>query len=366
MKRLCLFTDSLEPSGMGEHMLTLAAELRHNYEVLFALPPSPSGDQLLARATALDIHCLAVVATPEQTGNDLLRDWLEQRQVDIFHSHAGIGWEGHTGIYAARSAGVPVIVRTEHLPFLITDHREYYNHRQLMQSIDRLVCVSEEALLSFVRGGVPRTKLSVVRNGVKPVKAQRTRQAVRIGLELAPKVPLVLTVGRLTPQKNHAMLVAAMQHVLARVPTAQLLIVGDGRLRIELEQVVKTHGLQSTVRMLGQRNDVADLLQAADLFVLPSEYEGLPLVLLEAMAAGLPVVGTRVCGIRETINDGITGRLVELNDVVGLAQCIVELLDNRLLARQIGAAGRQHFAQDWSAERMIAEIDEVYQQLLSQ
>src|SRR5438874_1365932 len=126
--RVCLFTDSLEPSGVGVHMLTLAGELRERYGVSFVCPPTPSGAPVLARAAEMGLETLALDLSPDAGAGGVLCAWLVARGVEVFHCHAGIGWEGHAGVYAARQAGVPVVVRTEHLPYLLTNPQEREDH----------------------------------------------------------------------------------------------------------------------------------------------------------------------------------------------------------------------------------------------
>jgi hypothetical protein len=142
---LCLFTDSHEPSGIGEYMLTLATELLKQYYILFVCPPTASGRQVLERAKATGCVVLALDVRGRGPDWDHLCYWLRNLSVDIFHSHADMGWEGHDGVYAAREAGVPVVLRTEHLPYPLADYHQRLAHQYLLQAVDRLICVPEEA-----------------------------------------------------------------------------------------------------------------------------------------------------------------------------------------------------------------------------
>ena len=166
-RHLCLFTDSQEPSGVGEHMLLLAAGLTEGYRLSVVCPPTEAGRALLARAGELGAETLALSACyHEHTALDRLCRWLRDRQVDLAHVHAGIGWEGFGGVAAARAAGVHII-RTEHLPYLLTDPNQQADHARMVQQVDRLICVSAEAAVSYRQAGVPAEKLRVVPNGIR-------------------------------------------------------------------------------------------------------------------------------------------------------------------------------------------------------
>src|SRR5215207_2936033 len=143
-RRVCLFTASPEPSGVGTHMLALAEGLRDHYDVTLGCIGHGQGDRLLTRAAALGVETLPLDGRGRRTDPEIerLRGWLRDSHVDVFHVHAGVGWEGHTSIYAAREAGVPVVVRTEHLPDMIRKPEERASHQRLINAVDGLICVS--------------------------------------------------------------------------------------------------------------------------------------------------------------------------------------------------------------------------------
>jgi glycosyltransferase involved in cell wall biosynthesis len=356
--RILLYTESPDPSGMGEQMLTLAEGLRVHYRFLFACPPTPLGTPLLARAERLGLQTLRLERL------DGFAHWLREQHVDLMHNHAGIGWEGHAGLYAAREAGLPII-RTEHLPYLITEPGQQADHTRMLAAINVLVCVSEGARRTFEHAGVDPVLLRVVRNGARDVAAPPDRAGVRHELGLPEACPLVLTVGRFTPQKNYPALLDAVPAVLTVHPEAQFVWVGQGPLWDRLHRMVQTRGLARYVHLVGQRSDAPRLMAAADLFVLPSQFEGLPLVVLEAMASGLPVVGTRVCGIEEAVVDGVTGRLVPCDDMQALTEAIRDGLADAAQRRQWGCQARAAFDSHWRADRMARDMQVVYEEVLN-
>ncbi len=349
---------------MGQHMLALAAHLRDRHSISVICPDSPEGYRLLASADALGLDTLPLTVRDGGRGWGQLHDWLRGRRIALFHGHAGVGWEGHDGIAAARAAGVPVVVRTEHLPYMLTETSQRARHRRLMAQIDQLICVSEEASAGFLAAGIPAHLVSTVRNGITPPSVGLGGQGIRAELGLPSTVGLALTVGRLTPQKGYAILAAAAPAVFAQVPDIHFIWAGVGALEGELRARVRELGVEGRIHLLGQRADVAALMAAANVFVLPSRFEGLPLVVLEAMAAGLPVVGTNVCGTAEAVVDGVTGRLVTANDPAALAAGIVDVLADSRRAAMWGRAGRRRVAREFSADRMACETASIYGRLL--
>lgn len=366
---ICLFTSSPEPSGVGEHMLTLAAELRATYRITVGCMPHGAGATLLDRARTLGVEILPLDGRGELHDPEILRlqAWLRREQVAVFHLHAGVGWEGHTATRAAQDAGAPVVVRTEHLPYVIEVPEEQASYARLLAAVDRLICVSEGVAESFRRAGVPPGLLCTIQNGIAPRRPMgATGSETRRALGIAAAAPIALTVARFSEQKGHRLLLDAIPPVLARYPAAVFLLAGDGPLAAELQQVARDAGIDGQVRFLGQRNDVPALLEAADLMILPSAFEGLPLVALEAMASGLPVIGTRVCGTSEVIVDRETGRLIESGDVAGLAAAVIEVLANPNRARQWGEAGRRRAEREFTAARMARETATLYETLLDE
>jgi glycosyltransferase involved in cell wall biosynthesis len=189
------------------------------------------------------------------------------------------------------------------------------------------------------------------RNGTSAGNAAAARRAV--GLEADQR--LVLSVGRLAAQKGHTDLLSAFALIAPRHPQVRLLIAGDGPERSRLETMIRSLGLDAQVRLLGHADDVWRLHRAAELFVLPSLYEGTPFAMLEAMASGLPVIATTFGGADEIVEHGRDGLLVPTGDVEVLAQAIERALGDRSLRETLGAAARQR-VRDFSKERMLDEV----------
>lgn len=348
MSCVCLLTDSPAPSGVGAHLLTLAAGL--GPDVVVAARP---GTGLLERAAA---NGFAVKALGDDEAE--LARWLARAAPDLVHVHAGIGWEGHGAARAARAAGIPV-VRTEHLPYLLTDEAQRTEHRESLAGLAKLICVSEAVAASHLRAGIDPALITTIANGIAARAPSRSRAALRTEFGLGEEAVLLM-VARFTEQKGHFLLLDALPAILQAHPDCAVLLAGDGKLLVPVARAIAARGLAGTVRMLGPRGDIADLMALADLLVLPSAFEGLPLVALEAMAAGLPVVATDAPGNAEAVADGVTGRLAAA-DAAGLAGAVIEMLGDRERAARMGGAGRERQREKFSATRMIDEVQSVHE-----
>jgi predicted dehydrogenase/glycosyltransferase involved in cell wall biosynthesis len=356
--RICLCTDSSEPSGVGEHMLALAALLGHAWNITLAAPAIDTA--LLSRAAVIGLAVKTLPADETESAS-----WFASAGFDLVHVHAGIGWEGHGLAASARAAGVPVVLRTEHLPYLITDTDEAAAYALGIHQVDRIICVSQFVTTSHVAAGIAAERLATVRNGIVPPSPRRTRAEVRASLCLGDETPVIITIARLSPQKGHGTLLAAAEEILQLRPDARFLLIGTGPEEGMLRAIVEQRSLGQAVLFLGRRNDVPDLLQAADLMVLPSLFEGLPLVVLEAMAAELPVIASRIGGTDEAVVDGVTGRLFEAGDTAELVDAVLAFLADPIAAKAAGKAGKARFRRQFQAARMAEETHRLYDESLA-
>mgnify|MGYP005847811181 FL=1 len=171
---------------------------------------------------------------------------------------------------------------------------------------------------------------------------------------------MILHVGRFNPQKNHMGLLDVFERVLAQIPAARLVLVGDGPLRPAVERSVAERGIAEQVRLLGLRGDVPRLMGLSDVFLFPSFFEGFGLAALEANAAGLPVVASRVPGLTEAVADGQTGLLHDVADVDGMARSVARLIAEPDYRRQLGQAGRQRVEEGYSLEASARQLRDLY------
>jgi glycosyltransferase involved in cell wall biosynthesis len=354
---LVLATDSGHPSGLGEHMLTLGSALSDRFDVVIAAQPGPGGSAMLKRAAALGLRIKAF----ELGALDRFRIWLSAHAT-LLHVHAGVGWEGHDLVRIGKAAGLPV-VRTEHLPYVLTSPVQQAEYGAMLLSVDRVVAVSRSAYDSYSsrHGASP---FALVLNGIAAHSSSADRHEVRAALGLLAHEQLLLTVARFTAQKAYPTLLDAVPSVLERQPAARFVWVGDGPDFAAMQHAVRQADLGHAVTLLGQREDVPDLLAAADLLVLPSLFEGLPLVLLEAMVAGLPIVATQIGGSIEAVGTAHP-YLSAPGDSPSLAATIISALGDPDAARSAGAAGRDRFKQHFSASRMAAQTADIYASVMA-
>ena len=354
---LVLATDSPEPSGVGEHMLTLGEALKPRFDVVLALPSHDAGAALLRRAAGRELRIKAF--DPHRL--DLFEAWLKAINTRLLHIHAGIGWEGHGLARRGKATGLPV-VRTEHLPYLVTSPVQQAEYRAMLLSVDRRIAVSQAVFDSHLGAG--SGPLHVVHNGLALHPSRQPAAETRQALGLAPTDKVLLTVARFTPQKGHDCLVAAAPAVLQQHPNAKFVLVGSGPETENIEAAIRAGGLESNVLLLGQRDDVPDLLAASDLFVLPSQFEGLPLALLEAVAADLPVVATKIGGTVEALGKAHPF-LVPAGDAQALAAAINTALADPAQAQAAAVAAKERFTGHFTAQRMADQTAAIYDILLS-
>jgi glycosyltransferase involved in cell wall biosynthesis len=236
-------------------------------------------------------------------------------------------------------------------------------YRFAMRFCDKVISVSDATADWLVqKRGVPRDKVMVIPYGVDLKAYQVGRNpSLKAQLGISADAPVVGVVARLHPQKGHSYLIEAARSIVASHPDVHFVFVGDGELRPQLEKQVGESNLAEHFHFLGFRDDVKDLLKTFDIFVLPSLYEGLPNVVLEAMATGLPVVATAVDGTAELIVNDQTGFLIPPKNPHELSEKISHLLADSNRRQCFGQKGRERVEQHYSLEKQVAGFQDLYE-----
>ncbi len=291
-----------------------------------------------------------------------IRKLLVKHNVDVLHPH---GYKADLYAYAAAWPNrVPLLATSHNWPSKLLSMRAYAAlDRIVLGRFDEVIVVSDVVARTLRRWGVAKKRVSTIFNGVDIEQFQGAQPALRC--EIAPKgYPLVGFVGRCVPEKGGATLLRAAKQVLAAHPKTEFVLVGEGPARREWETLAIQLGISEQVHFAGGRDDMPEVYASLDFVVLPSLIEALPMCLLEAMAAGRPVIATRVGSVPKLINADQTGLLLDPGDEEGLARAILRLLHDTELARRIGENGRAHVARHFSAEAMAKSYIRKYQQLL--
>jgi glycosyltransferase involved in cell wall biosynthesis len=291
-----------------------------------------------------------------------LRAELRRLRADVLCCH---GYKADIlGQAAARLAHVPVVAVSRGWTAESLKVRLYEAlDRLALRGMDRVVCVSEGQAEKVRRAGVAVGRVVVICNAIRAVRFDRPdpsgRQAL-LGVFPRPPARVVAAAGRLSPEKGFEHLVEAARRLAAEHPDAGFILFGDGALRGRLRRQVAAAGLEGRFMLPGFRGDLDRLLPFADVLALPSLTEGLPNVVLEAMAAAVPVVATRVGGVPEVVEDGVTGYVIPPADPAALAKRLGRLLGSAPERRALGAAGRRRVARHFTFEAQARAYQKLF------
>ncbi|MEP7287489.1 MAG: glycosyltransferase family 4 protein [Chloroflexota bacterium] len=355
-------------SGMERHLLTLLPGLNGcglEASLIVLVEPDKPLDHYIEEAHSLGIQAEQMVINRHldlELINQLAHKFRESG-CDAVHTHL-IHADLH-GIRAAKQAGIARVFFTAH-------NDDGFRHRLpirllqgwLWRQVEAGITISE-ALRQFVIKVefAPPTRVHTIHYGLDPATIAfdpNAREALCAELGINRHAPIAGSVCRLTGQKGITYAIAAFQEIVQRFPNTHYVIVGDGPLREHLQTQVVQSSLQQHVHFLGWRESARAMLPAFDVLLMPSLWEGFGLVLLEAMAARLPVIASKVSAMPEIVVDGQTGYLVPPADSAALAERLTELFSNREFGQALGAAGRQRLERDFSVPRMVEGTLKVY------
>lgn len=361
--RLAFCITDLDPGGAEKALVQIVQRLdRAEWEpMVWCLSQQGALVEELAKAD-VPVTCLGA-----RGKRDLRVVWTLSRQLrrrrpallQTFLYHANVA-----GRIAGKLAGVPHVVsgirvaeKRSRLPL--------WMDRLTQPLVDRHVCVSQAVAEFSIAAGLDRKRVIVIPNGVDAERFMRAEPADLSEFGIPAGSQTVIWVGRLDPQKQPLMLVEAAELVLQSAGAGtHFLIVGDGPLWGEVGSVIARKGLTKNVHLAGWRGDVAELMRSADCLVLTSAWEGMPNVILEAMAAGLPVVSADVEGVREVVNEGVTGLIASSDTPQAMAERIGQILRDAELRRKLGVTSQQNVTKEFTWNRITEAYADLYRELL--
>ena len=354
-----LHVDTARTWRGGQHQALLTVRGLRRRGERAALAAQPRGELFRRAAEGGDLHALA-----PRGDLDLRAAWRLSRLVrdlapDVIHAHDAhaIAVAALARTLAGRRAAPPLIA-SRRVDFHVRGNAfSRWKYRQ----VDRFICASSAIRDMLAADGVPAARTTVVHEGIDIDRIERVpRLDLHREFDLPPGCPVAGNVAALVPHKGQRHLVDAAAQLVREIPDARVLIVGAGELAGALARQIRRLRLEGRVILTGFRSDVPSVLKGLDLFVMSSITEGLGTSVLDAMAAGLAVVGTRAGGIPESVVEGETGLLAPPGDAPAMARAMACLLRNTVERRAFGAAGRRRARAAFSAERMVGETAAVY------
>lgn len=374
--RVVTLIDLIGPIGGAERLAALLASRldRERFDPSVCVSywdPARAGDgSAMANAIAeLEEDGVRVIGLGRTGTRDVLQ-WrrlvreLRRGDVDVLHAHkfGSNLW----GALVGTLARTPVVVAHEHTwSFEGEPMRKLLDRHVIARASDAVVAVSREDRRRMIEiERIPAEKIVYVPNGAPPSPPPSGRD-VRAELGIAPDAPVVGSVGMLRAQKAFEVLIEAAARLREDHPGLRVLVAGEGPERARLQALVAELGLEANVLLLGHRGDVPDLVRAFDVAALSSDYEGMPVSVIEYMEAERPVVATRVGGLPDMVEDGVHGLLVPPRDPQALAQALDALLRDPPRRAEMGARARERRRTEFDLDTMVRRVEELYLELLS-
>lgn len=360
---------TLDVGGLERIVVDLVREGQHLGQRVSVLCVERLGT-LAAQVQALGarVHCTGKPPGLHFNASGAIKNALQELRPDVLHTHQ-VGALFYAGP-AAKALGVPLIVHTEHSNHLRKANVGFCRRQRMSwlwwwaaKYVRRFFCVSKDIAAELAaRRIVPQGKLAVILNGInmEPFRESFAKNALRHAAGIPADVPVIGTVGRLNEVKRQDLLVRAFARVRAHYSSARLLLVGDGPLRDSLRALSVHLGIADAVHFAGYQSQPERFLAMMDVFALTSRLEGLPLAILEAWAAGLPVIASAVGGVPDLLKHDQTGLLFEADDENRLVGQLKEILYDPAQGRRLGEAGRQEVLAKYSLQRMARDYAHHY------
>jgi len=364
------FTNGPTRGGAEEHILTLLRGLDRRYFRLH-LVCAPEVAEKMRPDVPSDVELIPLLLRKPNQARAALRfiQIVRSRKIEILHSHLF-----YSSLFASplgALAGVPVVVETPHVRELWRKgiKANFVVDRTVARSLDAVIAVSYANAEYLIKSkGLPARKIHVIHNGcdIRRFSPSGDPSAYRAAQGIAATDPAIVVLARLEPQKGHSFLLNALPQVVAEFPHLQVILVGDGALRADLEMHVRELKLEANVVFAGYQSNPMQWLSIADFTVLPSLYEGLPLVAIESLAAGKTVIATAVDGSPEVVVHEKTGLLVPPGDPQSLATAVLRLLRDEGLRQRLGDMGKDFVLENFTQERQVSRTEDLYFKLLAE
>jgi glycosyltransferase involved in cell wall biosynthesis len=360
---------TLEVGGTEGQLVRLATGLdRERFEpsVICLSTAGPYREPLEAAGIRVEVagfRGFTIFRNPRQVAIQLMHLYRFMRRVKPTIVHGFLFWAYVIGAYVAWCARVPIFISSRRS---LGYHKTRMNYRAMewvANRVTRLVVANSEAVRqdSIRQEGLRPEMTRVIYNGLDPARfASAASTHIRTSIQVPAGATLIAVISNFIHYKGHATFLEAWAVVVRRHPKVIALLVGEGPTRVGYEATVQSMDLGSNIRFLGSRQDVPDILATVDALVHPSDEEGFSNAILEAMAAGKPVVATAVGGNPEAVVEGETGYLFPIRDVGAMAEAILRLLDDPESACAFGRAGRQRVEELFTEDRMIAHYESLY------
>ena len=375
--RLAQVVTRMDIGGVPDHVMTLIRELRRDFDITVICGDI---DEMHRRElTEMDVP---IENVPFRRLLSPLADikaflallaFYRAQQFDVVHTH--MSKAALIGAIAAVCARTPAVVNTAHNLGFIALPQPFlrllfwvYDFVLLRAAMDAVITVSAKVRERILQTRLlPRARVFAVHNGMSAQKMdvpESDAAARRAEFGVSPSEILIVSVARLVWFKGLDNLVSAMPLLLAKCPGVRIVVAGDGPLRDELARQAEDLGVGGRLELAGERRDIPAILAAADIFVLPSVSEGLPISIMEAMAAGKPVVATDVGGVAELVDQGSTGQIVPPRSAPALADALAQLALDPARRAAMGARGKLRIASEFTPEQMARRTADIYHAVL--
>lgn len=364
--RILLLTSHLNIGGIGVYTVTLANNLLKRGHIVYLASSGGTLDVELSsdiKRIRVPLNTKSAISPKVFLAVFKLRKFIRDENIQVLHAQTRVAQ------FAAH-----LVSWLTSIPYVVTWHGFYRPHffRRVFPCWgERTIAISRTVfhhLVDVFRRDENRVRL--IFNGIDTSKfnndySEEEKEAIKRKYGLG-KGPIIGIISRLAPEKGHIYLIEGVKELLAKIPDAKLLIVGNGRLEIELKKKVHQFGIDNAVHFFNETLNTKEFLGIMDIFTRPSIEEGFGLGVVEAMLMGLPIVSTDVGGFKSVLNHGRVGILVPPKDSMALKDAFVRILTDSVLAKKFGETAREYAFENFSADRMAQQVEGVYEEVLNE